>query len=94
MPPCSSGNDLPGVSKIEIEIDFCHQRDRQAQHLHTVSGCKQTPASSHEEELAAIQATSPQVVAEESRVAVIKRFKDGTFPFLLLHGPLGAKKQH
>lgn len=41
--PCSSGNDLPGDGKIEIDT-----RDRQAQHLHTVGGCKKTPASSSE----------------------------------------------
>lgn len=45
--PCRSGNDL-------LEIDFCHQRVRRAQHLHTVGGRKQTPSSRHEAELAAI----------------------------------------
>lgn len=50
--PCGSGNDPPGVE--EIEIDFCHHTARQAQHLPTVGGCKQTPASSREAELAAI----------------------------------------
>lgn len=50
--PRGSGNDPPGVE--EIEIDFCRHTGRQAQHLPTVGGCKQTPASSREAKLAAI----------------------------------------
>lgn len=50
--PCCSGNRPPGVE--EIEIDFCHHTGRLAQHLPTVGGCKETPASSRKAELAAI----------------------------------------
>lgn len=68
--PCSSGNDdLPGVGKIEI--DFCHQIDRQAQHLHRVGGCKQTPARRSWLPFR----TQAQVMAEETRPAVIRELE-------------------
>lgn len=50
--PDGSGNDPPGVG--QIEIDFCRHTGRQAQHLPSVGDCKQTPASSHEAEMATI----------------------------------------
>lgn len=77
--PCSSGNDLPGVSKTEI--DCCHQRHRQTRHLHTVGGCKQTPGSSHE---ASQQSRRPPLTAKGSRAVVIPRSGDDPFPFLLV----------
>lgn len=66
--PCSSGNDLAGVAKTEIE-------KRQTEHLHTVGGCNQIPVMSQQRvtELAAFEATRLQVSAEERSPSVGQR---------------------